>query len=201
MPLVELLPQPPALRIDIKYASADNFMGRVVYDRPICLLHRLAAERLAVARAAAVAQGLGMLVLDAYRPPEAQWRLWEICPDTRFVAHPAIGSNHSRGVAVDLTLFRLADGAELDMGTPFDTLDPRSFHSCRTLPAEALANRSRLLGIMIAAGFVHHPNEWWHYQLPAANAFPLVPDGAAGAPRLMAEARCDTAANSDTLTG
>ena len=92
---------------------------------------------------------------------------------------PLCGRAGSRGVAVDLTLAD-AGGAPLDMGTPFDDLTPLSHHGSTAVPPAAQANRSRLLGIMAAAGWRHYASEWWHYQLPDAGRYPLLWDGAAG---------------------
>ena len=89
------------------------------------------------------------------------------------MADPARGSNHTRGVAVDLTLVR-DDDEVLDMGTPVDTMTAASHHFYAGHAAHIQVNRMLLLTIMLEAGFVHHPNEWWHYQLPDANQFPLI---------------------------
>ncbi|GAB4402467.1 MAG: D-alanyl-D-alanine dipeptidase [Rhodoferax sp.] len=177
MPLREL--QHPGLDIDLRYATSDNFTGQRIYDHGMAYLHQDAW--LALLRAAdwALAQGLRLHVFDAYRPPAAQWRLWQVMPDPRFVADPRVGSMHTRGVAVDLTLAD-AHGCLLDMGTAFDVMTPESFHGCTTVSPEAQRNRCLLLGLMALAGFVHHPFEWWHYQLPNASDYPLLRDGKEG---------------------
>jgi len=173
----------PAIDIDLRYATADNFTGQQIYTHAVACLHQDAWLALQQAAELARAQGLRLRVLDAYRPQAAQWRLWHAVPDARFVADPRVGSMHSRGVAVDLTLCD-GQGQPLDMGTAFDTLTPASFHASTSVPAQAQRHRCWLLGLMALAGFVHHPNEWWHYQLPQAGTYPLLPDGALG-PALM----------------
>lgn len=173
---------PPAcdVIIDLKYATADNFIGVAVYHRPVALLRREAAA--ALTRAAALAAGIGcrLKIYDAFRPVEAQWRLWERLPDPDYVADPRTGSCHSRGVAVDLTLCDAASGAALDMGTGFDDMRPQSHHGRGDIPAAAQRHRALLLGIMTAAGWRHLATEWWHYQLPDADAWPLLHDSAIG---------------------
>ena len=66
------------------------------------------------------------------------------------------------------------------MGTPFDDMTALSHHGNTSIPVQAQANRSRLLGIMAAAGWHHYPSEWWHYQLPDPKRYPLLWDAAAG---------------------
>ena len=159
--------------IDMMYARADNFTGRVIYPHSHCFLHPQAEAGLCKAVVAAKALGFRLKIFDAYRPQEAQEALWACVPDPKYVADPAKGSNHTRGVAIDLTLLD-GTGAELDMGTPVDTMTPVSHHFYAALPASILINRMYLLTIMLEAGFVHHPNEWWHYQLHDAKGFALL---------------------------
>ncbi|MBB6254900.1 D-alanyl-D-alanine dipeptidase [Nitrospirillum iridis] len=170
--------------LDLRYATADNLTGSPLYARPICLLHPAAATCLTHAIGRARALDLRLRVFDAYRPPQTQWALWRALPDPVFIADPRVGSNHTRGVAVDLTLAR-ADGTPLDMGTGFDDMSPQAYHADETVSAAAQRNRALLLGIMAVAGWTHYASEWWHYQLPDAPLYPLVDDGALG-PRLTA---------------
>lgn len=156
----------PAIDIDLRYATADNLTGRPIYDRPVALLHPDAHAALMHAADMAAAQRLRLRVFDAYRPVAAQWRLWNVLPDPDFVADPREGSVHARGVAVDLTLAS-ADGTPLDMGTAFDEMTPLSGHGCSGIEPAAQAHRLLLLGLMVASGWEHHPNEWWHYNLRA----------------------------------
>ena len=159
--------------IDMMYARADNFTGRVIYPHTHCFLHPQAEAGLRKAVVAARAFGFRLKLFDAYRPQAAQEALWACVPDPRYVADPAKGSIHTRGVAIDLTLLD-GTGAELDMGTPVDTMTPGSHHFYAALPAGILVNRMYLLTIMLESGFVHHPNEWWHYQLHDAKSFALL---------------------------
>jgi D-alanyl-D-alanine dipeptidase len=177
MPLLEIAL--PHVDIDLIYATPANITGQTIYTNMVCLLHADAAAALRVAAGLAAAQGCRLRIYDAFRPVEAQWRLWEAFPDPEFIADPRVGSNHARGVAIDLTLAD-ADGAPLDMGTPFDDMTALSHHGNTSIPPGAQANRSRLLGIMAAAGWHHYPPEWWHYQLPDPKRYPLLWDAAAG---------------------
>lgn len=182
VPLLEIAPPGFPVTLDIAYATARNITGQAVYRRPACYLHPDAAEKLERAIALARPLGFTLKIFDAYRPTEAQWALWNAKPDPEFLADPRRGSPHSRGVAIDLTL--LADGAELDMGTPFDAFTPLSHHGRTDISPAAQRNRLVLLGLMTAAGWDFYRNEWWHYQLFDARRYPLFDDGQ-GAPPMM----------------
>lgn len=181
MRFVTIAPPTFDVDVDLRYATADNLTGRPIFARPLCLLHPDAAAALALSIRLAAAQGLRLRVFDGYRPPAAQWALWTALPDPTFIADPRIGSNHARGVAIDLTL-ALPDGTVLDMGTGFDDMRPLSYHADISISVAAQRNRVLLLGIMAAAGWQHNPHEWWHYQLPGASTYPLVEDGVLGPP-------------------
>ncbi len=176
---------PPAFDVDLDllYATPDNLTGAPIYRQPLCLLHPHAADRLRTAIDLARGIGRRLRLYDAFRPVEAQWTLWHAFPDPAYIADPRIGSMHSRGVAVDLTLAD-KDGQPLDMGTGFDDMTERSHHGRTDLTRKQQRNRAALLGIMTAAGWQHYACEWWHYQLPDAEGYPLLTDAAAGG-RLM----------------
>lgn len=165
----------PAIRFDLRYAGRDNFVGADLYSPFDCAwLHRDAAERLeaAASRLAAARPDLQLLVLDALRPQRVQERMWNALEGTdltQYLAHPARGSIHSFGMAVDVTLVD-ASGRELDMGTPFDDLTERSHPA---LERELLArgqllrghvdNREILRDAMIGSGWLGITREWWHF--------------------------------------
>jgi len=166
------------VEIDLRYATSDNFTGHPVYSRADCWLHEDAAACLTKSIRMAAALGLRFRVFDAFRPQEAQRKLWAHTPDPDFLADPARGSAHSRGVAIDLTLIG-ADGADLDMGTAFDAFTPLSYHGNCDVSATAQRNRHLLLGLMSSAGWDFYGNEWWHYQLfNARSRYPLISDSA-----------------------
>ena len=177
--LVELSPTRHGVAFDIAYARADNVTGKPIYARAEAWLAPEAEAALLRAAALARAQGLGLLLFDAFRPLEAQWALWRAIPDPAYVADPRRGGIHTRGVAVDLTLTG-PDGAPLDMGTGFDDLTPASHHGSAAVSAEAQRNRALLLGLMSAAGWDFYMNEWWHYQLFRPRRYPALTDREAG---------------------
>lgn len=162
------------IRLDIRYASDNNLLGRPIYKRPTALLATDAAERLKLAAQRAAKIGMGLKIFDAFRPLEVQWIFWEALEDKTFVGDPRVGGTHPRGIAVDLTLFDLSSGVELDMGTDFDALDLKSSHGAwEGLTPKAIENRAILLGLMTATGWVHYEPEWWHYNLPNVADYPV----------------------------
>ena len=180
--LVDVSRVVPDAILDLRYATADNFLGRRVYPSARCLLLRPAARQLARAAAALRARGYRLRLWDCYRPVSVQREMWRIWPDPGYVADPRRGSNHSRGAAVDLTLAR-AGGAEVEMPTPFDTFDARAHaDATRGVSRAARRNRSVLRTAMEEAGFLVHPQEWWHFATRNARTLPLldVPLDAAG---------------------
>ncbi|SMH56636.1 D-alanyl-D-alanine dipeptidase [Azospirillum agricola] len=178
--LIDIAPPDYDIDLDLLYATADNLSGVPIYRAPVCLLHPEAARRLRASIALARGIGCRLRVYDAFRPAEAQWRLWQAFPDPTYIADPRLGSNHTRGVAIDLTLADAASGRPLDMGTGFDEMTERSHHGRADLTTEQQRNRALLLGVMSAAGWDHYASEWWHYQLPDAERYPLLADTAAG---------------------
>ena len=163
--------------VDLRYASARNFVGRDLYGALDCAwLHRHAAaglDRAAVGLAEA-APGHRLLVLDALRPHRVQIELWDFLDGTglrQYVADPARGSIHSFGMALDATLID-ADGRELDMGSGFDEMTELSHPKleARHLASGALTReqhraRELLRGVLGAAGFRGIDNEWWHFEM------------------------------------
>jgi D-alanyl-D-alanine dipeptidase len=172
-----LVPEIPGKLVhDLRYATQDNFTGQPIYTNALCYLHEQAFAKLQAALDIAVSHGFGLCIFDAFRPQEAQQKLWDICPDPNFIAPPEKGSPHSRGVAVDLTLFELNTGKHLDMGTAFDAFTPLSYHGNRNISPAAEKNRLLFLGIMTTAGWDFFRNEWWHYQLFDSRSYSLISD-------------------------
>lgn len=165
MKLIPITTESHDVAIDIKYATTDNFTGKPVYTRPGCYLLDEAEVLFRRAIDLARIQGWYFLVFDAFRPSEAQFKMWAHTPDPDFLADPNHGSPHSRGVAIDLTLAETATGEVLDMGTGFDAFTPLSFHGNTEISRQSQENRYRLLGLMTAAGWDCYLKEWWHYQL------------------------------------
>jgi len=170
--LVDVAVAVPGLRLDLRYATPDNFLRIAVYPCGRCLLRRPAAEALARAQASLAARGLGLLLWDCYRPLSVQRAMWALVPDGRYVADPARGSIHNRGGAVDLTLVD-RDGKLLAMPTPFDHFGPEAAAEAPA-PAEAAAHRATLRAAMEEAGFTGIRTEWWHFDAPGSRGWPLV---------------------------
>lgn len=173
--LVEITPENYDVEFDIRYASYNNFTEKPVYSAAKCFLHVEAAVKLRKAIKLASKLGYRIKIFDAFRPSEAQYKLWEHTPDANFLAPPDKGSPHSRGVAIDLTLID-SDGNELDMGTDFDAFTELSHHANTKIPAAAQQNRFILLGIMTASGWDNYMNEWWHYQLFNSREYKIYTD-------------------------
>jgi D-alanyl-D-alanine dipeptidase len=172
----------PTVRQDLRYAGERNFTGSRVpgYGAAECILAEPAAQALSHAGDALSARGLGLLALDCYRPAKAVRRFVAWAEGGKGLDpayHPRVDrgalfaegyiarrSGHSAGYTVDVTLTD-ADGAELDMGTPFDFFDPRAQTTSKDIPAKARERRRILVDAMRAAGFVNYSREWWHFTL------------------------------------
>jgi D-alanyl-D-alanine dipeptidase len=187
-PLVSVTDLDPSIRLDMRYAGPDNFVGAPVagYEAPLCWLAEPAARALVAVQADLAAQGLGLLVFDCYRPQRAvdqfvRWAADASDQRTKAEYYPGVAkeelvsrgyiaarSAHSRGSAVDLTLTRAdswGGAAPLDMGTPFDFFDERSRSDSREVSEEARENRRLLRAAMERRGFRNLPQEWWHFTL------------------------------------
>jgi D-alanyl-D-alanine dipeptidase len=188
MGLIEITPDEFGVECDLVYASERNFTGRRVYARADCHLHADTAALLRRAADLAAPLGFRLRILDAFRPAEAQWKLWEHLPDPMYLADPRRGSPHSMGAAVDLTLVDAASGEVLDLGTGFDDMRPLSWHGSTAVSAIAQRHRALLLGIMTAAGFDFYRNEWWHYQLFSPRGrYPVLSDSVLAKPMMTGE--------------
>ncbi len=172
--LVELHSAIPGLRLDVRYATADNFMKRPLYPVVRVFLRAPAAQALGDVQRELAAQGLGLKVFDGYRPYRVTEAMWEPIRNPDYVADPSKGSRHNRGAAVDLTLVDLATGLELPMPTPYDDFTARAGHDFEDLPVDAKGNRAKLRDVMIRHGFEPLPSEWWHYDFAGWRTFPLM---------------------------
>lgn len=158
----ELIRLDSSIQLDIRYATADNFVGQVMYGCPRCFLRPEAALAVLAAHQELRKENLGLKMFDCYRPRDVQWKLWEIMPKPGFVADPRTGSIHNRGGAVDLTIVN-GNGEELDMGTAFDFFGPEANHNYQNLPDTVLTNRYKLKTLLQKHGFSPIRSEWWHY--------------------------------------
>jgi D-alanyl-D-alanine dipeptidase len=174
--LVELTALDPTIHLDIRYATADNFLSTPVYREARAFLQRPAAEALVRAQRALATQGYGLLIHDAYRPWWVTRLFWEATPvDKReFVADPAKGSRHNRGCAVDLTLYALADGRPVEMPSLYDEMSERAYPGYRGGTPEQRARRDLLRRAMEAQGFRVFASEWWHFDYRDWRRYPIL---------------------------
>ena len=173
--LVDLTTIDPAIKLDIRYAGSDNFMGIPLYERPAAYMQRPAAEALGRAHRALAAQGYGLLIHDAYRPWYVTWMFWEATPpeDHAFVADPAQGSRHNRGCAVDLTLYDLKTGEAVEMPGRYDEFSTRSYADFVGGTTQQRERRAILRQAMEAEGFAVYPEEWWHFDFNDWRRYPI----------------------------
>ncbi len=172
--LVDVVRLVPDAVVDLRYAGADNFLGRPLYPEARCLLLRPTAERLARAAARLRRRGYRLLLWDCYRPLSAQREMWRLRPRPGYVADPRRGSHHNRGAAVDLSLAG-ADGGPVEMPTAFDTFDRRArADAADGISAPARLHRRLLRQAMEAEGFLVNPREWWHFAARDAWSHPLL---------------------------
>ena len=172
--LVDLETAVPGVRLDIRYATTDNFMKRQLYPVARAYLRRPAAEALAAIQQELAARGLGLKVFDGYRPYRVTEAMWEPIQNPDFVADPKEGSKHNRGCAVDLTVVDAKTGAELSMPTPYDDFTPRAAYAFTDLPADVLEHRTLLRDVMERHGFEAIDSEWWHFDFKGWDQYELL---------------------------
>jgi len=159
----------PDAIVDLRYATADNFVGVQLYPADArCLVHESLAPGLATAAAALRAQGSTLVFWDCYRPHAVQVRMFDVVPNPAWVAKPGPYSrSHETGRSVDVTLAE--GGRPVDMGTGFDDFSSRATaYATDGVSAVAQANRARLRTAMAAGGLAVYSGEWWHFDGPGA---------------------------------
>ena len=163
--LVDLLTVDPTIKLDIRYAGTNNFIGFPLYERPAAYLQRPAAEALGRVQRSLAANGYGLLIHDGYRPWFVTKMFWDATPESAhmFVADPTQGSRHNRGCAVDLTLYELKSGNAVEMTGRYDEMSPRSYADYVGGTSRQRWFRELLRGEMEAQGFTVYPEEWWHF--------------------------------------
>lgn len=155
----------PDAIIDLRYATADNFVGIPLYPADArCLVHESLVPGLAAAAEVLRAQGDRLVFWDCYRPHAVQVRMFEAVPDPNWVARPGqFARSHESGRSVDVTI------AGVDMGTGFDDFSPRAMaYATDGVTTAAQANRARLRDAMGAGGLTVYRGEWWHFDGPGA---------------------------------
>ncbi len=163
----------PNVRLEIRYATPNNFTKSVLYPEARCVLRREVAEELAKVQRDLKEDGLELVIYDCYRPLSVQKRMWEIVPNEAYVANPAKGSRHNRGAAIDVGLFD-SYGKRVEMPTDFDDFSEKAHYSNIDLPAGILINRQKLRTIMERYKFAALPTEWWHFDYLGWQRFPVM---------------------------
>jgi D-alanyl-D-alanine dipeptidase len=174
--LVDLTTLDPGIRLEIRYATTNNFMGAPMYSSARAFMQRPAAEAVARAHRALAAQGYGLLIHDAYRPWYVTWMFWEATEPRyhTFVANPARGSKHNRGCAVDLTMYDLRTGLPVGMPSTYDEFSERANPRYAGGTPEQTARRELLRRTMEAEGFTVDPGEWWHFDYRDWASYPVM---------------------------
>ena len=164
------------IKLDIRYATADNLLSTPVYTQARAFLQRPAAEALARVNQTLRPQGYGLILHDAYRPWYVTKIFWDATPADKhiFVANPAEGSKNNRGCAVDLSLYDLKSGQEVEMPSVYDEMTERAYSN---YPGGTDAQRRRrkiLRDAMEAEGFTVNPEEWWHFDYKDWREYPIL---------------------------
>ena len=172
-PLIDIQKVNPGIKIDIRYATPDNFMKEPLYPEARCLLRREVAEKLSRVQQDLEKKGFGLKVFDGYRPLSVQKKMWARFPVEGYIANPAKGSNHNRGAAVDLTLVG-PDGRELAMPSAYDEFSERAHRDYAGGTADESSNRRVLQEAMAKEGFVGLSTEWGHFYHQKPQQYPVL---------------------------
>jgi len=180
--LVDILTLDATFELDIRYATDNNFTGQAVYtpEEARCLLRKPVAEALVAVHADLKEQGYRLKIFDCFRPIAVQQRLFEVVPDPDYVAQPEFdengvpvrGSKHNRGAAVDLTLLKL-DGSAVEMPTDYDDFSERAHPADPEMSEHHRVNVNILADAMVKRGFTPIRTEWWHFDGPNWEVYPL----------------------------
>ena len=163
--LVELITLDNTIKLDIRYATDNNFVGKKVYPEARAFLQKPAAKALLSVHRKLKKQGLGLVIFDGYRPWTITKLFWEVTDEDKrkFVADPAKGSKHNRGAAVDLSIYDLKTGQLLEMPSGYDEFTERASPNYTGGTEQQRKNRDLLRKLMEDKGFTVNPNEWWHF--------------------------------------
>ena len=163
--LVELTKLDPTIKLDVRYATTNNFLGSVFYAEARAFLQRPAADAVVRAHRVLAPLGYGLLIHDGYRPWYVTKTFWDTTPPDKkwLVADPAQGSRHNRGAAVDLTMYDLRTGAVIEMPSTYDESTPRAYAFYPGGTSLQRWHRALLRRVMEAEGFAVNPEEWWHF--------------------------------------
>ncbi|HKP70335.1 MAG TPA: M15 family metallopeptidase, partial [Pyrinomonadaceae bacterium] len=173
--LAELARIDPTIKLDVRYATTNNFLGSVFYSEPRAFLQRPAAEAVARANRKLKDLGYGLLIHDAYRPWYVTKVFWDATPQDKkiFVADPSQGSRHNRGAAVDLSLYDLKTGKPIEMVGTYDETTDRSYPGYPGGTSLQRWHRELLRHAMEEEGFTVYDAEWWHFDYKDWRKYPI----------------------------
>lgn len=167
--LVLLKDLDPSFIIDLKYATKDNFFKKAVYPVSVCAIRHETGEKLVKAHEIVKKRGYRIKVWDGYRPLNVQQTLYDLFPNTPYVAKPpekpitsGFRPRHNNGMAVDITLVD-KNGEELEMPSKFDDFTEKASPTSENMTSQAKKNINYLMEVMVGLGFRIHEGEWWHY--------------------------------------
>ena len=173
--LVELTKLDPTIKLDIRYATTNNFLGTVFYSEPRAFMQRPAAEAVVRVNQKLKKLGYGLLIHDAYRPWYITKVFWDATPVDKhiFVADPSQGSRHNRGCAVDLTLYDLKTGKPVEMVSTYDETTDRAYPNYPGGTSLQRWHRKLLRDEMESEGFKVYEAEWWHFDYKDWQHYPI----------------------------
>lgn len=161
----------PDVVVELPYSSENNFTKRRIYDFSDVWLRYGTVKKLILVQNELKNVGYSIKIWDGFRPPSAQFKLWDVCPDPTYVSNPNNGfSSHSRGNTVDITLVDV-NGEELTMPTGFDDFSEMADRDYSDCAQEAADNALFLEQLMIRYGFKPYAGEWWHFS--DTNTYPV----------------------------
>lgn len=172
--LVEIKKLIPNIKLDIRYATKNNFTNKAVYKQARAFARLPVAEALLKVQNELNKSGTGLKIFDGYRPYSVTVKFYELASDKSFVANPKDGSRHNRGCAIDLTLIDLKTGRELEMPTPYDSFAPEAAADFKNLSEQVINNRDLLIKTMEKNGFKVLSNEWWHFDFNGWKNFEIM---------------------------
>lgn len=154
----------PNIEIYQIFGTDKNFTGRVLYDRPVPVMQKATAQKLAVAARKFAEDGYTIKLYDCYRPKSVQFILYDIVQNSAYIANPYnSASNHNRAAAIDMTLIG-PDGVELDFPTPMHTFTKKVYRaSSDSWTEEQRKNVDYMTSVMLDSGFKLINTEWWHF--------------------------------------
>lgn len=159
---------------DVRYATKDNFTGKVLYPTDKVYLRKIVAEKLSEVNSYLKENyNYRIKIFDGFRPISVQKQMWEIYPDSRYVANPKTGSRHNRGAAVDITIIDSL-GNELEMGTEYDNFTDKAHYDYADLSDKVKENRKLLREVMIKFDFIPLETEWWHFDYKGWKNYSLI---------------------------